>query len=136
MESTFMEKKCCTSSRICSPALGMGFGIASGLMMMILAWVAWQWGFGTAVVDQYGSFYYGYAATLTGGFFGLLWGFVEGFVFGLITGWIYNCVARCCACMKSCCGGKSCGCGAKSCGCGTKSCSCGNTPCTCNIQAK
>lgn len=105
-----MDNKCCT--RLCAPALGMAFGIVSGLMLMLLAWSAMLWGHGTAVIDHYSTILYGYGATWTGGLFGLLWGFIEGFLFGLISGGIYNCVARCCGCSKSCstcCGDKSSG---------------------------
>lgn len=95
-----MEKKCCT--RICAPALGLGFGIASGLLMMLFAWSAMMWGVGTSIIDQYATVYHGYAATIMGGVFGGLWGLLEGFIFGLIAGWVYNCCARCCGCGKSC----------------------------------
>ena len=95
-----MDKKCCT--RLCAPALGMAFGVITGLIMMVLAWAAWQWGFGSSLVEQYSAVYYGYASTLVGGLFGALWGFIEGFIFGLVAGWVYNCVARCCGCGSNC----------------------------------
>lgn len=104
-----MENKCCCT-RVCAPALGVGFGITAGLFMMLFAWAAWLWGFGTSIIDQSAAVHYGYAATLVGGLIGGLWGLVEGFIFGLISGLIYNCVARCCGCSKSCstcCGDKS-----------------------------
>ncbi len=98
-----MEKKCCT--RLCAPALGMGFGITSGLCMLLLAWAGWQWGYGNTLIDQYAMMYHGYAASLVGGLWGGLWGLIEGFVFGVVVGFIYNCVARCCGCAS--CGDKS-----------------------------
>jgi uncharacterized membrane protein YdjX (TVP38/TMEM64 family) len=95
-----MEKKCYT--RICVPGLGVGFGVASGLMMMVFAWVAMKWGVGATLIEQYGSVYPGYAATMMGGLYGGLWGLLEGFIFGVIAGSVYNMCARCCGCCKSC----------------------------------
>lgn len=96
-----MEKRCC-GTRICSPALGVAFGFATGLMMLAFAWVAWRWGYGSSIIDQYSVVYSGYAPTLKGGLYGFLWGLVEGFIFGLVSGWVYNICARCCSCCKSC----------------------------------
>ncbi len=96
-----MEKKCC-STRICSPALGVAFGLATGIMMMLFAWAGWLWHIGVGMIEQYAAVYHGYAPTFVGGLFGLLWGVIDGFIFGLIAGWIYNCCARCCHCAKSC----------------------------------
>lgn len=90
-----METNYC-GARLCSPALGMAFGVVSGVMMLLLAWAGMFWGFGTAFIDQYSLVFYGYSATFTGGLFGLLWGFIEGFIFGLIVGWVYNFCSRCC----------------------------------------
>jgi hypothetical protein len=96
-----MDKTCC-GTRLCSAALGVAFGVVTGLMMMIFAWVAWEWGYGSTIIEQYGTFYYGYEASLVGGLFGFLWGVIEGFIFGVLVGWIYNCCARCCHCAKKC----------------------------------
>ncbi len=95
-----MGKKCC--SRVCAPALGLGFGIATGLMMMALAWISWKWGYGTSIVEQHAALYHGYASSLEGGLFGGLWGLIEGFIFGLVAAWVYNICARCCGCFKNC----------------------------------
>lgn len=96
-----MEKKCGT--RLCAPALGMAFGIASGLSMMLLAWAGMWWGYGNTFIDQYALVFHGYAPTIIGGLWGGLWGLIEGFVFGVVIGAIYNCIARCCGC--ACCTG-------------------------------
>jgi hypothetical protein len=110
-----MGNKCCCGTRLCSPALGVALGIVSGLFMMVLAWVSWQWGYGSSIMTLYSGVFYGYEPTLVGGLFGALWGFMEGFIVGLIMGCIYNCVSRCCKCGKSCscCGDKSSGACAK-----------------------
>jgi len=103
-----MENKC--YSHICVPGLGLGFGIASGLAMMLFAWASWQWGIGASMIDQYSAIYKGYSATLVGGAIGGLWGLAEGFIFGIIVGWVYNCCARCCRCGTTC---PSCNCNTK-----------------------
>jgi hypothetical protein len=96
-----VDNKCGT--RFCAPALGLAFGIACGLFMMLFAWAGWLWNYGNALTTQYSLVYYGYAPTLLGGLIGGFWGFLEGLIFGLIVGWMYNAVARCCRC-EACCG--------------------------------
>jgi len=98
------ENKCGT--RLCAPGLGLAFGIACALFMIVFAWSGWLWNYGTAITTEYAAVYYGYAPTLIGGLIGGLWGLLEGFIFGLIVGWVYNGIARCCRCSScrcSCC---------------------------------
>ena len=86
-------------------ALGLAIGVVTGVFMMALAWVAWAWNIGTAIVQQQASLFPGFEASLYGGFYGLGWGILLGFVFGLILGIIYNiflcCRSCCCCCCKS-----------------------------------
>jgi hypothetical protein len=89
--------------RLSAVAFGVSLGILSGVFMMLFAWSAWTWGYGTAMMEQWGSIYPGYTASLVGGFVGLAWGFLEGFFCGLIWGWLYNlclCCCHCCCCCK------------------------------------
>jgi hypothetical protein len=87
--------------RLSSVAFGISLGIITGLCMMLLSWICWWWGYGAGVVDQWGSVYPGFDASLKGGFMGFAWGFLEGLVLGVVWGWIYNmclCGCRCCSC--------------------------------------
>lgn len=86
--------------RLCSPAVGIAFGIVSGLSILLFAWAGWLWGYGTALTTQFAEAYIGYAPTFVGGLLGGLWGLVEGFIAGIIFAWIYNCIAYCCHCCK------------------------------------
>lgn len=76
-------------------ALGIAFGIAESLFMMLLAWIGWILGYGSSLIHQVSTVYYGYAPTLTGGLWGGLWGLIDGFVFGIVAAWVYN-LCLCC----------------------------------------
>ncbi len=88
--------KCCKLAPICPVSLGLAIGIACGLFMMAYAWIAAFWGYGTAMIEQYGAFYYGYAPTGMGGLIGGLWGLLEGFIFGAVIALFYDLFACCC----------------------------------------
>jgi len=73
--------------------LGFGFGVAEGLLMLMFAWGAWLFGFGTSMMETFGGMYPGFDATLMGGLSGFFWGFVFGFVFGFVAAYVYNMVS-------------------------------------------
>jgi hypothetical protein len=109
--------KCGNCKGICPVTFGLALGITYGLFMMVLAWVATWFGWGSSVVDQYSAILSGYDASFVGGLIGFLWGLLKGFVFGFVLIMIYHLI---CCCKKKCCGnGNKCGC----CGC------CGSQEC-------
>ncbi len=74
------------------------FGLASGIIwaacMLLCAWMAAIFNWGTSVIELFGDFYLGYAPTFLGGIIGGVWGFVDGLIFGLIFAWLYNKLAK------------------------------------------
>ncbi|RDI41705.1 hypothetical protein [Aquicella lusitana] len=88
--------KCKRSGSLCPVSFGLAWGIVIGLFMAGYAWIAWLSGYGTAVVDQYAVFYYGYEATFLGGIIGGFWGLVVGFLFGFFIALFYDLIACCC----------------------------------------
>lgn len=84
-------------------ALGVALGFLSGLCMMVFAWCAWRFGYGSGFIMQYASIYPGYTASLMGGLVGLAWGFLEGFISGVLLAWFYNLCVCCCPCKCGCC---------------------------------
>lgn len=93
----------CSKAKLCPVSLGVGFGVAQGLFLLLFAWVGWFWGYGGTLAHDLSVIFHGYAPSLVGGLFGGLWGFIEGFVFGLIAGFVYDfCVCCGCKCKKSC----------------------------------
>ena len=83
-------------------AFGFSVGVASGVFMMALAWVAWVWSFGAFIVQQIAAVCPGYAATLNGGLYGLGWGILIGYIFGLLLAIVYN-ICTCCSPCRCCC---------------------------------
>ncbi len=73
-----------TSARICPFSFAFALGITNAIGMVLLAFLAKQFDYGTAMVTVIASVYHGYAASFMGAVYGGLWGLVEGFVFGLI----------------------------------------------------
>lgn len=124
--------------KVCPASLGIGFGVAKGLSMLIMALLAMAYGVGIPVVANLATLYSGYAPTLMGAVKGGLWGLFDGYVFGLVLGLVYN-LCRCCMCKcrcgkdgcKGCC---SCKCGKPGCsGNCSSSCKCGSPSCpACN----
>lgn len=97
-----MGKEGCGSGKLCPVSLGIGFGVAEGLFMLIFAWVGWGMGCGVDIIHEMGTVFHGYAPTFWGGLWGALWGLLEGGLFGLIAGLVYNCcLCRCCCKMCS-----------------------------------
>jgi hypothetical protein len=96
-----MGNKCgCMRLRVLP--LGIAFGLLSGLCMLVFAWAAWRFGYGTGFMLQYASIYPGYTSTLVGGIAGFAWGFFEGFICGALLAWFYN-LCLCCGSCASCC---------------------------------
>src|SRR5205085_11534058 len=92
------------SKGICPVSFGLSWGIVFGLFMVGFAWTAWLWGYGTAVIDQYSTFYRGYEATFLGGVIGGLWGLLEGFLLGFFIALFYDLFTCCCKCRHCKCG--------------------------------
>jgi len=86
---------------LCACSLGFAFGITKALMLLLLAWVGFFFGYGHAMITEIATFYHGYGATFGGGLFGALWGFIDGFLFGFIAGLFYNLFL--CHCFKKSC---------------------------------
>lgn len=76
--------------------LGLAIGVTNGLCMMLLAWGAWQWDYGTAMVEQLASMYYAYGPSFVGGLVGFGWGFLDGFILGFLIAFFYNLCFSCC----------------------------------------
>lgn len=83
-------------SYLCPVTFGLAWAIVCAFSLAGLAWSAWFFGTGTAMVDEMATFYHGYAATLEGGFWGLLWGFIKGFFLGFFVAFFYDCIIHCC----------------------------------------
>jgi len=85
---------------LCPVSFGIALGVACAIFMAFYAWAAWLWGYGTGLIIQYSSIYFGYAPSFMGGVWGALWGLVSGFIFGFILILVYNlcmcCKAKCC----------------------------------------
>ena len=92
--------KCGNCKGICPVTFGLALGVTCGLFMMVLAWVAAGFGYGTAIVEQYGTMLSGYDASFMGGLVGGLWGLLKGFIFGFVLVMIYHLL---CCCKKMCC---------------------------------
>jgi len=105
-----MDSKCKCSGgvRLCPVKLGISFGVASAIFMIVVAWAGWLGGYGKSLVDVWSATYPGFAPTFVGGLAGAVWGFVYGFFFGAISGLVYSCCSRCGSRCK-CCDNGSCG---------------------------
>lgn len=99
-------------------SFGMAWGLSFAIIMAVIAWVAWQWNYGTAIVMQVSNVYVGYEASLQGGLWGALWGFVEGFIMAFLAAIFYNLFSRASRCYCKANGG-SCSCGPE-CNCSCK----------------
>ncbi|MDX1901762.1 MAG: hypothetical protein SFW66_07160 [Gammaproteobacteria bacterium] len=95
-----ISKKDSDQSKLCPFSLGVAFGIAEAIFMLLFAWGAWLFGYGADMIHQFSSVYRGFAPTFGGGLIGALWGFAVGFIFGFIVGIAYD-YCHCC-CMKYC----------------------------------
>ena len=73
-------------------ALGVGVGVLWAAYVFI-AGIAAMNGWGTALVDVFGSLYIGYNASIAGAFIGAMWALVDGFIAGAVIAWIYNGIA-------------------------------------------
>ena len=86
-------------NKLCPCSFGVALGVAKGLFVLLLAWAGHLWHVGLPMIHQIATVYYGYAPTITGGFYGAFWGFLGGFVFGMVVGFVYN-FCLCCCCIK------------------------------------
>lgn len=89
-------------------SFGFGWGIVSGLCLMLLCWMGARWGIGLALITLSGTVYHQVAATWIGGLWGFFWGFLHGFIFGFLTAAIYNCTCKC-FCPTGSCDSNTCG---------------------------
>ena len=96
-------EKCGSKRSLCPVSLGLALGITNALFMLFFAWIAAMSGHGMEIIDQYGSFYLGYASSLVGGLIGAVWGLITGFITGALIGFFYNYILCYCK-SKSCCG--------------------------------
>jgi len=85
---------------LCPISFGLAIGVTCAIFMMLGAWIAAFWGYGTELIDQRALMYHGYTATFVGGLVGGLWGLVKGFIFGALIAFFYNCIS---ACKSKCC---------------------------------
>lgn len=79
-------------------ALGFGFGLATGILMVLIVLLNMWFGVGTPLITLIKSFYIGFAASYKGALMGFVWGTIDGFIFGIIAGFIYNKFACCHSC--------------------------------------
>ena len=78
----------------CQPlALGVAIGVLWAFYVFFAAIFA-IFGWGTALVEIFASFYIGYGASIVGAIIGAIWAFVDGFVAGVVIAWVYNLVAK------------------------------------------
>ena len=75
-------------------AMALAFGTLWGIAQAITGLTAALFDYGTPWVALWGSFYPGYAPTMTGALLGLVWGFLDGFVFGYLLIWLFNFFTR------------------------------------------
>jgi hypothetical protein len=94
-------------SRLSPVALGVGFGLACAIYMLIFAWAGWLGGYGKSMTDMWAAVYPGFDATFAGGIVGAVWGFAKGFIFGVLTACFYNMCLRCCS-RCNCCNAGTC----------------------------
>lgn len=86
----------CVKAKLSKCALGVTVGVLKALCLMIMAWMSFYFGYGTAMVDHVAAYYPGYASSFVGGIIGGVYGLVGGFIFGFIFAYIYNfCLCYC-----------------------------------------
>ncbi|PJE58445.1 MAG: membrane-associated protein [Candidatus Portnoybacteria bacterium CG10_big_fil_rev_8_21_14_0_10_36_7] len=73
--------------------LAMGLGLAWGLYMICLGWVAIT-GWGSVLVDNMSSLYIGFKPGFVGGIIGGIWGFIDGAIGGVLIAYFYNMFAN------------------------------------------
>jgi hypothetical protein len=74
-------------------ALAMAGGALWGVYMLLIAWSAWLFNWGTGFVTAMSSIYIGFTPTFLGGVIGAVWGFIDGAIAGAVIAWIYNIAA-------------------------------------------
>lgn len=96
-----VKNSACGVCNLSACALGLAFGIAFALLMLVIGTFAWYLNTGEAWEAVVRSLYYGFALTVPGILIGAIWAFVEGYLLGFLIAKIYNLCVRCCVC-KSC----------------------------------
>jgi hypothetical protein len=74
-------------------ALAVAGGALWGVYMLLIAWSAWLFNWGTGFVTVMSSIYIGFTPTFLGGVIGAVWGFIDGAIAGAVIAWIYNIAA-------------------------------------------
>ena len=69
--------------------LALGIGLAWGLYMLFLGWIAVT-GWGAGWVSGLSSLYIGFRPGFFGGIIGGLWGFFDGAIGGILIAFFYN----------------------------------------------
>jgi hypothetical protein len=91
--ATFRCERRIAMNRLHPLAFGVALGLLWAVSLTVLAIIA-MLGWGEAMVDGLGSFYFGYEPTASGLAAGAAWGIADGFIGGFAVAWIYNAVAK------------------------------------------
>ncbi len=99
-----MDKSCekcgCACGRLSSCALGFASAFVWGLFILGLGVLAHFTQHGDPWVILFSNIYIGYAPTVKGIFFGVIWAVVDGYITGFLLAWVYNFVAKHCTCKR------------------------------------
>ena len=76
--------------RIQALQFGIAFGVVYAVVFFLYGFMAALFGWGAALAEIVGGFYFGFGPTLGGALIGAVWGFAVGFVFFALGAWLYN----------------------------------------------
>ncbi len=99
-KSSKYECKCGNCTKLCIGSLAISMGVANGLLVLIIGWVATFCEWGHTMVHALGSVYKGFEPSIMGGICGGIWGFAVGIIYGAILACVYNCCLCCCCHFK------------------------------------
>ncbi len=92
-----VSKKVASKQTNVSGARGLNpkcFGLAGGSMwgvgFLLTTWLATLTGWGSMLMETWGSLYPGYDVSFLGGVIGGIFGFVDGFIMAFVVAWLYN----------------------------------------------
>lgn len=71
-------------------SFGLAFGVTWAIGVALLGLLAWQFSWGNAMVDVFGSLYVGYSASLKGILIGTGYALADGFIGGVLLAFFYN----------------------------------------------